>query len=140
MFEGDLDGRVYYDENTGELMLGNEIVSDFEDLAANLETTSYNIIDYVERPVFSTCRLDNCVASIERDFVYNRLKNGCKELCSKANRDDRDFLVLGAHILKLLIKQQRYSEAVELREALNTCSSICQDLDINNPTGCGCGK
>lgn len=142
LLEGvELDDRLYYNDDSNKLMLGNkELVSSeqLKDIVDNdYPETSYGIIEFIERPVFSICRISNCLENLQRKYIFDECpsKKSCKDDPDKINRD---FLFSSVFILRLLIRQQRYEEALKILESINDCGAICSNMQAPNINTCGC--
>ena len=142
ILEGDLDTRLYYDEDVQELMIGNEEVVTSEQLENIVDDdfphTTYKLAgEIIEEPIFSICRISECLANSQRQYIFEELQIGqnCKNNSNKLNRD---FLFSTVFILKFLIRQQRYEEAVKILESVNQCSEICDKTYTATKRRCGC--
>ena len=61
------NNKFYYDD---KIMFGNEEIINPEDIINKLDI-SYGIIDYYEHPIFSLCKLENCILSLEKNTILN---------------------------------------------------------------------
>lgn len=136
-----ITGRLYYDDVSEKLMIGTEPVVKSEQLENVIDDdsphTTYGIsAEIVEEPVFSICRISACLENLQRKYIFEYSpKNNCKTNSDKLNRD---FLFSSIFILRLLIKQQRYEEALRILESIDQCDGICNSVHTYN--SCGCNK
>lgn len=137
----ELENRLYYDDVSDKLMIGNKELISSEQLKDIVDDdypeTSYGIIEFVERPVFSICRISNCLENLQRKYIFDGCpsKKNCKEDSDKLNRD---FLFSSVFILRLLIQQQRYEEALRILESINDCGVVCSNMQSPSINTCGC--
>lgn len=135
--------KFYYDDTTPtpRLMLGDaEIATSkaLEEVINNSFETEYSIMDMVEEPVFSICRLEHCHNELQRKFVLD----GCSEnkKCG-TNKDDsfaREFLFSTIFVLRQLIKQYRFEEALRILKTVSTCYGLCSDTTSSKNKKCNC--
>lgn len=137
--------RLYFDKTTQKLMIGNDEVETSEQLenVVNDDSpyTSYGVTEMIEEPVFSICRISTCLANLQRKFIFeghpNLIGTDCK---NDSDKNIRDFLFSSVFILRILIKQQRYEEALRILESINYCNGICESTYTSNKNSCGCNK
>ena len=133
--------RLYYDADADKLMIGNKELVSSEQLRDIVDNdspeTSYGIVEFIERPVFSICRISNCLENLQRKYIFDGCpsKKNCKEDPDKINRD---FLFSSVFILRLLIQQQRYEEALRILESINDCGTLCSNMQSPRINSCGC--
>lgn len=124
-----LENKLYYDEENNKLMFGNEEVKTSKQLEAIVEhvETEYGILEVVEEPIFSICRLSNCLSEYQRNFVLNGCREGtnCKE--NNSEEFTRNFLFSTVFVLRQLIYQQRYEEALKILKSVDNCNGICKN-------------
>jgi hypothetical protein len=94
----------------------------------------------VTKPIFSICRLHNCLENKLRSYIFDTLKTcGQYPECNKDSYDDyiRNFLFSTIFILRQLICQERYAEATRILDSINNCNGICEDTRSNS-NKCNC--
>lgn len=129
--------KLYYDESKDKLMLGNEEVNSsvqLEKIVDKIET-EYAIIEFVEEPVFSICRLTHCLSEYQRKFVLE----GCSEdtRCKSTDTFAREFLFSTVFVLRQLIRQQRYGEALRILKSVEGCNGLCSNTKSSTKK-CNC--
>ena len=128
--------KFYYD---GKIMFGDEEIINPEDIINKLDI-SYGIIDYYEHPIFSLCKLENCILSLEKNTILNESNDYLGTAnCNKNDqiKKQRDFLFITLFVLKNLICQERFVEAKEVLDSISSCESLCESLK-NSKSNCGC--
>ena len=128
--------KFYYD---GKIMFGDEEIINPEDIINKLDI-SYGIIDYYEHPIFSLCKLENCILSLEKNTILNESNDYLGTAnCNKNDqiKKQRDFLFITLFVLKNLICQKRFVEAKEVLDSISSCESLCENLK-NTKSNCGC--
>ena len=128
--------KFYYD---GKIMFGDEEIVNPEDIINKLDI-SYGIIDYYEHPIFSLCKLENCILSLEKNTILNESNDYLGTAnCNKNDqiKKQRDFLFITLFVLKNLICQKRFVEAKEVLDSISSCESLCENLK-NTKSNCGC--
>lgn len=138
-----ISGKFYYDDEseTPRLMLGEiEITTSkaLEEIANNCYETDYSIMEVVEDPVFSICRLNHCLSEFQRKFIFN----GCGESkrCGQSKNDEfaREFLFSTVFILRQLIRQCRFEEALNILNSVNNCHGLCPNTKSSKTKKCNC--
>ena len=130
------NNKFYYDD---KIMFGNEEIINPEDIINKLDI-SYGIIDYYEHPIFSLCKLENCILSLEKNTILNESNDYLGTAnCNKNDqiKKQRDFLFITLFVLKNLICQKRFVEAKEVLDSISSCESLCENLK-NTKSNCGC--
>ena len=130
------NNKFYYDD---KIMFGNEEIINPEDIINKLDI-SYGIIDYYEHPIFSLCKLENCILSLEKNTILNESNDYLGTAnCNKNDqiKKQRDFLFITLFVLKNLICQERFVEAKEVLDSISSCESLCENLK-NTKSNCGC--
>lgn len=130
------NNKFYYDD---KIMFGDEEIINPEDIVNKLDI-SYGIIDYCEHPIFSLCKLENCVLSLEKNTILNESNDYLGTAnCNKNDqiKKQRDFLFITLFVLKNLICQKRFVEAKEVLDSISSCESLCENLK-NTKSNCGC--
>ena len=120
-------------------MFGDEEIINPEDIINKLDI-SYGIIDYYEYPIFSLCKLENCILSLEKNIILNESNDYLGTVnCNKNDqiKKQRDFLFITLFVLKNLICQERFVEAKEVLDSISSCESLCESLK-NSKSNCGC--
>ena len=134
-----IKGRLYYDDVLKKLMIGTEPVVKSEQLENVVDDdsphTAYGISEeIVEEPIFSICRISACLENLQRKYIFSfSQKNNCK---ADSDKLIRDFLFSSIFILRLLIRQQRYEEALRILESISQCNSVCEHMNTSNSCGC----
>lgn len=133
------ESRLYFDDSTDKLMIGAKEVTDSLQLENIInDSVKYGISDkIVEEPIFSICKISACLENLQRKYIFERnpdlTGSRCKEDSDKLTRD---FLFSSVFILRLLIGQQRYEEALRILESITQCSELCNITTYK--TSCGC--
>lgn len=130
------NNKFYYDD---KIMFGDEEIVNPEDIINKLDI-SYGIIDYYEHPIFSLCKLENCILSLEKNTILNESNDYLGTAnCNKNDqiKKQRDFLFITLFVLKNLICQKRFVEAKEVLDSISSCESLCENLK-NTKSNCGC--
>lgn len=130
------NNKFYYDD---KIMFGNEEIINPEDIINKLDI-SYGIIDYCEHLIFSLCKLENCILSLEKNTILNESNDYLGTAnCNKNDqiKKQRDFLFITLFVLKNLICQKRFVEAKEVLDSISSCESLCENLK-NTKSNCGC--
>ena len=130
------NNKFYYDD---KIMFGNEEIINPEDIINKLDI-SYGIIDYYEHPIFSLCKLENCILSLEKNTILNESNDYLGTAnCNKNDqiKKQRDFLFITLFVLKNLICQKRFVEAKEVLDSISSGESLCENLK-NTKSNCGC--
>ena len=133
------DNRLYYDSDSGKLLIGETLIETSEQLENVVDDdfpkTKYGLSEMIEEPVFSICRIAACLENLQRKYIFEgrSIGNKCNNDSDKLNRD---FLFSSIFILRILIKQQRYEEALKILESVNRCSELCNTITFNNSCGC----
>ena len=138
----DLSIRVYCDFVDGNWVLYNgfDIVDTNDDLNLIFENKTEDDAGLVTKPIFSICRLHNCLETKLRSYIFDTLKTcGQYPECNKDSYDDyiRNFLFSTVFILRQLICQERYAEATRILDSINNCNGICEDTRSNS-NKCNC--
>lgn len=138
----DLSIRVYCDFVDGNWILYNgfDIVDTNEKLNLVFENKTEDDAGLVTKPIFSICRLHNCLETKLRSYIFDTLKTcGQYPECNKDSYDDyiRNFLFSTVFILRQLICQERYAEATRILDSINNCNGICEDTRSNS-NKCNC--
>lgn len=145
LLQNNTDKKFYYDDmsETPRLMLGDiEICTskDLENVANNADKTEYSIIDVVEEPVFSICRLNYCLTEYQKEFIFNgfsKINSNCKS--DTNNEFARNFLFSTVFVLRQLIRQQRYEEALRILKSVSDCNGLCTNTKSSSKK-CNCCK
>lgn len=134
--------KFYYDVTNNKLMLGETEITTSAQLEAIVDDikTEYSIIDIVEEPVFSICRLSHCLFDYQRKFVLEGCCGGTLK-CKNNSVDEfaRNFLFSTVFVLRQLIKQQRYEEALRILKSIEGCNGLCKDTKAVTKK-CNCCK
>lgn len=122
----------FINNNISVILENSEKITDY------LELRSISSIKtYIYSNIFvSYCKIEQCLLNLQKKIIDN--PNPCLE-CSITNQTVylRDFLLASIHILKYLLKCNKYSEIQRLIERLQTCTNICEGDDNINSCGCG---
>lgn len=133
--------KLYYDDINDKLMLGDVEINTSEQLEEVVDDikSEYAILDVVEEPVFSICRLNHCLTEYQRHFVLDGCKNGHANKCNNDPYESfaREFLFSTAFVLRQLIRQQRFEEASSILKSVEGCNGLCVDTKSANKN-CNC--
>lgn len=124
---------LYYDEDSGEIMLDNK-VADLNTIISRYtsnSTISTGEIKYIEIPIFSICKLKNCILNIQKHNLINCKSNKCTSPIDDVN----GFLFISLYVLEALISEGKYAEADEILSAVNTCNLVCKNRSTKK---CNC--
>lgn len=144
---GDYKDKLYYDEENQTLMHGEYIIETCEQLECisrnimvNFVKTGLGIYDVVVEPIFSICRLNHCLSELQRKFVLEGCSNGAFK-CRNNSTDEfaRNFLFSTVFILRQLIRQSRYEEALRILRTVENCNGLCSDTKSHSKK-CNCCK
>lgn len=126
---------LYYDSTIGKLMFKKKAVTNIADIIPYLSISS-GVIEYEDIHVFSLYNFRKCIMKTELNNVHkcNKSSKGCKPEESKSYDN---FLFISLYVLETLICQERYSEASDILERLESCGITCDDIKINTQN-CGC--
>lgn len=138
----DKENRLYFDTSSEKLMIGDKEI-DEEDLRHIINDdspkTAFGIIDIFEKPIFSICKISLCLENLQRKYIFeqNPLCMGSK--CGNdSDKSIRDFLFSSIFLLRILIKQQRYEEALKILNILDNCELCNSTYKYKNKNLCGC--
>lgn len=94
-------------------------------------------VEYIYEPIFSICKLQNCLENKLRKRVHAVLTSCTTGKCVK-NEDNEwtQFLFITIYLLKQLICQSKYTEATNILNKINRCEGICKDLNALNNCNC----
>lgn len=123
-------------------MNGLEKIDDSEKLEVILSGATEDNLEIYTEPIFSICRLQHCLETKLRTYIFDTLKTCGHDLeCTNKGHEDylRTFLFTTIFILRQLICQQRYSEALRILKSINNCDGICNDT-MSSSNDCGCCK
>ena len=143
-----ITNRLYFDDEISELKIEDEIINtskQLEDIVdEDYPETKYGIAEVIEYPIFSICKISNYLENLQRKFIFEgwnaitfQKENDCKKE-TEVKKTMRDFIFSTVFILRLLIKQQRYEEALRILEFVQGCNMIDRDIYTMNKTSCGC--
>lgn len=140
----DLSGRLYFDDNTGIVMIGDNEISCSKQLhdiiSSDYPEAEYSFAEFIEYPIFSICRISSCLENLQRKFIFTWSSNAESTECKKKadnTKADRDFLFSTVFILKTLIKHRKYEEALRILKTVDGCNSICKNT-YTSKNSCGC--
>lgn len=139
--EGHYEDKLYYDTDTNKIMLGEEEIKTSAQLEAIVEDaeTEYSIVEFLAEPIFSICRLSQCLFNYQREFVLEGCSGGTLKCKNNSNAFAREFLFSTVFILRQLIRQQRYEEALRILRSVEKCNGLCKDTKSVTKK-CNCGK
>lgn len=131
--EGNSD--CYYDD--GKIYLDEQEV-DFESV---WEQKSENVnVFWFDDVFFSIFNIVKCFILTEQNRLNSIFENGCRVQCtSNPYAANADFIASAIFVLRYLVKENRYVEAQELLNRLQTCSGLCKDVK-KSLKECGCGE
>ena len=143
-----IENRLYFNDNTMELMIEDTVINtskQLEDIVdEDYPETKYGIAEVIEYPIFSICKISNYLENLQRKFIFEgwnaitfQKENDCKKE-TEVKKTMRDFIFSTVFILRLLIRQQRYEEALRILEFVQNCNMIDKDIYTMNKTSCGC--
>lgn len=143
-----IENRLYFNDTTNELMIENSLINtskQLEDIVdEDYPETKYGIAEVIEYPIFSICRISNYLENLQRKFIFEgwnaitfQKENDCKKE-TEVRKTMRDFIFSTVFILRLLIKQQRYEEALRILEFVQGCNMIDREIYTMNNVSCGC--
>lgn len=96
--------------------------------------------DYFSQDFFSICKLDACLAKLQKKYILNHVDDCGSSKCSKgsdSDRANRDFLFITSYVLDYLISNEEFDQAEEILDKIHTCSnSLCEDSNINKNCNC----
>lgn len=122
------DGKIYLD--------GNE--AQFEDVW-KVKSENVNVF-WFDDVFFSIFNIVKCFILMESNRLNSIFENGCKIQCTdNPYAANADFLASAIFVLRNLVRQNRYVEAQELLNRLQTCSGLCKDVK-RSLKECGCGE
>lgn len=136
--------RLYYDSDSNKLMIGNTAVIKSEQLEDVVDddniNITYGVVEIVEEPIFSICRISACLENLQRKYIFEGHPDLTGSKCKEdSDKNIRDFLFSSIFILRLLIRQQRYEEALRILESINNCETICNST-YTSRSSCGCNR
>lgn len=93
--------------------------------------------NFSTKKVFSTCKLEKCLLSLQLK-VFNELVKNCGKGCKNLDeiKSQRDFLFIANWIMQHLEEYDRFEELYNIYEGIQSCNSLCNDLLKNNKCGC----
>ena len=143
--ESDLEDRLYYDDNSDKLMIGLTEVTTSKQLENIVDDdypeTKFGIIEFVEKPVFSICRISSCLENLQRKYIFEGNPSSIGTQCKDdSDKVVRDFIFSSVFILRLLIRQQRYEEALRILESIDNCNIVCNNTYTSSKNSCGCNR
>lgn len=132
------ENRIHFNEDTKKLMIGSKELEDSAQLETIINSDSPNllgVIDMLEEPVFSICKVSTCLENLQRKYIFSgsHVGGSCK---NDTDKNLRDFLFSTVFILKLLIRQQRYEEALKILKSINTCGLCNSYMSPRNSCNC----
>lgn len=149
IYLGPINGKTEYNVNEA---ISVSTVSTYSSYINN-ETRNIDILDYIttdnkgsqtffaEQKLFSICKLQKCLISLQKRMLLNNARLCSFEKCSidQMLKERCDFLLCVIYTLNYLICNQNYAEAQRIIDNLSTCENICADELNTNYNGCGCG-
>lgn len=130
--EKDYSG-LCYDPINEVLMFKNEKLTNILEVLPYLDQGF--TLEYIKVPVFSICRLQNCLMQLQKNSI-SKCNHG---LCDKFDSDKqiRDFLFISIYILENLICEERFGEADDILKSLESCVPICKSIS-SSKSDCNC--
>ena len=143
--ENNIGNRLYVDDTDAneKLMIGEQEVTTSRQLEDVVDDdsprTSYGISDtIVEEPIFSICRISSCLENMQRKYIFEGTDLSGSNCKDDSDKNLRDFLFSSIFILRLLIRQQRYEEALRILESISQCGILCTPTYTSGKNSCGC--
>lgn len=113
-----------------------EEVTDFFELWHNKDDQGFF---WFSNNIFSICKLEKCLVSLQRKTLENCFTNKCKD--TSDSKYQRDFILDSVFVLRYLVSVNNYTEAQRILDNLSSCGSLCEDeLDASLNGGCNCGN
>jgi hypothetical protein len=128
-----------YDSKNNKLLFKGTELKDIVEIIPYLEHADYGILEYVKAPMFSICKLNNCLKELLKKSILECNKKIGNISCDDfdENKKLRDFLFISIHVLENLIIQERYGEAMDILNSIRSCTPICDNISIIK-SGCNC--
>lgn len=128
-----------YDSKNNKLLFKGTELKDIVEIIPYLEHADYGILEYVKAPMFSICKLNNCLKELLKKSILEYNKKIGNISCDDfdENKKLRDFLFISIHVLENLIIQERYGEAMDILNSIRSCTPICDNISIIK-SGCNC--
>lgn len=127
-------------ERTLEECLGvAKQVDNYLDLYNNKGSQTF----FYKQMVFSVCKLQKCLVSLQRKMLSDNIPACNFESCNNDQvlKNKCDFLLSALYVFDYLKDIRNFTEAQRLLENLSTCTSICEEeLWDSNYNNCGCGN
>ena len=133
------NGVFYYSltdiESLEELRFVNQITDVF-DIWENREEQDFF---WYNECIFSICRLEKCLLSLQKRTIEKCFTRKCKDLTD--DKYKRDFILDSVFVLKYLISMKNYTEAQRILDNLSLCGDICgEEFALQSKGGCNCGS
>lgn len=129
------NSEYYYED--GQIYLDGNVVT-FEDIWED-KSESLNVF-WFDDVFFSIFNIVKCFILTENNRLNSIFENGCRIQCtSNPYAANADFLASAIFVLRYLIRQNKYIEAQELLNRLQTCNGLCKDVK-QSLKECGCGE
>ena len=95
-----------------------------------------NSVDFVEKQIFSICKLRTCTIQLEKEAIHNFVNNHNIKSCKKdSGQSVKDLLLIAVFVLENLISQERYTEAQMIINSLDSCGVLCRSQKLQT---CNC--
>lgn len=142
-----VDNKYFY--YNGSFYYSPSAIDSPDDITGSMEVTDYfQIWDvhltqedlfWYDEKVFSICKLENCLVSLQKKVIENCYVNKCSTNVDIKYK--RDFVFDSIYVLNYLINAHNYEEASRILSNLQSCGDLCQSDTFNhsNPD-CGCGN
>lgn len=130
--DDDYDG-LYYNPIKQVLMFQGKKLQSILDVLSYLDQGG-QVIEYIKIPVFSICKLQNCLKELQKKTLTSCNKGLCDQFTS--DKQMRDFLFISIYVLENLIEEERFGEASDILKSISSCVPICKNISLT--PGCNC--
>ena len=96
---------------------------------------------YYENNVFSICKLEKYLLSLQKETILNCYTSKCGS--NKDLKYKRDFALDSVFVIKYMLSLHQFEEAQRILDNISSCSegySVCGDNSNNYSSNCGCGN
>lgn len=124
-----------YDSKHNKLIFKGVELKDIFEILPYLDKSDYGVLEYIKSPIFSICKLQNCLKELQKKSITQCRGGLCDNF--ESDRKLRDFLFISIYVLENLIDQERFGEASDILKSLSSCAPICKNISLNK-SGCNC--